>query len=48
MIMESVALLAKNSKPTDLQTRQALANNLCKCGTHARILRAVKRAVGTE
>jgi nicotinate dehydrogenase subunit A len=47
MIMESAAFLAKNRKPTDAQIRQALANNLCRCGTHARIVRAVKRASGT-
>jgi len=49
MIMEAAAFLAgfgKNKKPTDAEIRQALANNLCRCGTHARILRAVKRAAG--
>ena len=44
MIMESAAFLAKNKKPTEAQIKQALANNLCRCGTHARIIRAVKRA----
>jgi nicotinate dehydrogenase subunit A len=44
MIMESAALLATNKKPTDAQIRQALANNLCRCGTHDRIVKAVKRA----
>src|SRR5450759_2390292 len=44
MIMQSAALLTKNKKPTDAQIRDALANNLCRCGTHARIVRAVKRA----
>jgi nicotinate dehydrogenase subunit A len=44
MIMESVAFLAKNKKPTEAQIKDALANNLCRCGTHARIIRAVKRA----
>jgi nicotinate dehydrogenase subunit A len=44
MIMESAAFLAKNRKPTETQIKQALANNLCRCGTHARIVRAVKRA----
>jgi nicotinate dehydrogenase subunit A len=44
MIMESAAFLAKNRKPTDAAIKNALANNLCRCGTHARILRAVKRA----
>jgi nicotinate dehydrogenase subunit A len=44
MIMESAAFLATNKKPTDAQIKQALAKNLCRCGTHARIIRAVKRA----
>ncbi len=44
MIMESAAFLATNKKPTDAEIKQALAKNLCRCGTHARIVRAVKRA----
>jgi nicotinate dehydrogenase subunit A len=44
MIMESAAFLAKNKKPTEAAIKKALANNLCRCGTHARIVRAVKRA----
>ena len=48
MIMESAAFLAKNRKPTEAQIKQALANNLCRCGTHARIVRAVKRASETS
>ncbi|HWV54751.1 (2Fe-2S)-binding protein [Pseudorhodoplanes sp.] len=44
MIMESAAFLASNKKPSDAQIRQALANNLCRCGTHDRIVKAVKRA----
>ena len=47
MIMESAAFLATNKKPTEAQIKQALANNLCRCGTHARIVRAVQRAAGT-
>jgi nicotinate dehydrogenase subunit A len=46
MIMTSKALLDKNPKPTDDQIKEALAGNLCRCGTHTRILRAVKRASG--
>jgi nicotinate dehydrogenase subunit A len=46
MIMTTKALLDKNPKPTDTQIKQALAGNLCRCGTHIRILRAVKRASG--
>jgi nicotinate dehydrogenase subunit A len=44
MIMESAAFLATNKKPTDAEIKQALANNLCRCGTHVRIVDAVKRA----
>jgi nicotinate dehydrogenase subunit A len=47
MIMESAALLAVNKKPSEADIRKALANNLCRCGTHVRILAAVKRAAGT-
>jgi nicotinate dehydrogenase subunit A len=46
MVMTSKALLDKNPKPTDAQIKEALAGNLCRCGTHIRILRAVKRASG--
>ena len=46
MIMSTKALLDKTPKPTDSQIREALAGNLCRCGTHIRILRAVKRASG--
>jgi nicotinate dehydrogenase subunit A len=46
MIMSTKALLDRNPKPTDAQIREALAGNLCRCGTHVRILRAVKRASG--
>ncbi len=45
MIMATAALLAKNPHPTDEQIREALDGNLCRCGAHLRILRAVKRAV---
>ena len=48
MIMTSKALLDKNPKPTDRQIREALTGNLCRCGTHTRILRAVKRASGQQ
>jgi nicotinate dehydrogenase subunit A len=44
MIMQSAAFLAKNKKPSDADIKNALAGNLCRCGTHARIVRAVKRA----
>ena len=44
MIMESAAFLRTNKKPTEMQVKEALANNLCRCGTHARIVKAVMRA----
>ena len=44
MIMTTVALLSRSSHLTDAQIRQALDGNLCRCGTHLRILRAVRRA----
>ena len=44
MIMQAKALLDHNKRPTEAQIRQALAANLCRCGTHVRIVRAVKRA----
>jgi nicotinate dehydrogenase subunit A len=44
MIMEAAALLAANKSPNEDQIRQALASNLCRCGTHTRIIQAVKRA----
>ena len=46
MIMQAAAYLAKNKNPSEPEIRQALANNLCRCGTHLRIVRAVKRAAG--
>jgi nicotinate dehydrogenase subunit A len=44
MIMQAKALLERNQRPTEDEIRQALAGNLCRCGTHVRIVRAVKRA----
>jgi nicotinate dehydrogenase subunit A len=44
MIMEAAAFLAINSKPSEADIKDALAGNLCRCGTHARIVRAVQRA----
>ncbi|MDR7037239.1 MULTISPECIES: (2Fe-2S)-binding protein [Methylobacterium] len=44
MIMQSAALLAQNPKPSRAEILQALAGNLCRCGTHLRIVRAVERA----
>ena len=44
MIITTAALLWKIPHPSDLQIREALDGNLCRCGAHPRILRAVKRA----
>jgi len=44
MMMRAQALLQRNPKPTDEQIRGALEINLCRCGTHMRIIRAVHRA----
>src|SRR5215470_3280948 len=44
MMMRAQALLQRISKPTDEQIRAELAPHLCRCGTHMRILRAVRRA----
>ena len=44
MIMAAVAFLRTNREPSDPQIREALDGNLCRCGSHARVLRAVKRA----
>jgi nicotinate dehydrogenase subunit A len=46
MIMQAAALLARTPNPTADQIRQELAANLCRCGTHLRIVRAVQRAAG--
>ena len=44
MMMRAQALLQRNPKPTPEQVRAELQPNLCRCGTHMRILRAVHRA----
>jgi nicotinate dehydrogenase subunit A len=44
MIMSAKALLDTQPKPTDAQIKQALTGNLCRCGTHNRVVRAVQRA----
>ena len=44
MIMRTAALLWKTPHPGDMQIREALDGNLCRCGAHPRILRAVRRA----
>jgi nicotinate dehydrogenase subunit A len=42
--MSAKALLDAKPRPTDAEIRAALKGNLCRCGTHLRILRAIKRA----
>jgi nicotinate dehydrogenase subunit A len=44
MIMRAQSLLQKNHNPSDADIRTAMQPNLCRCGTHMRILRAVRRA----
>ena len=44
MIMTAQALLDKNANPSDKEIKDALNGVLCRCGTHLRIVRAVKRA----
>jgi nicotinate dehydrogenase subunit A len=44
MIMTAVAFLRTSREPAEPQIREALDGNLCRCGSHARVIRAVKRA----
>jgi aerobic-type carbon monoxide dehydrogenase small subunit (CoxS/CutS family) len=44
MIMRAQALLERNSRPTEAELRHHMSPGLCRCGTHMRILRAVRRA----
>ncbi|TDW28269.1 aerobic-type carbon monoxide dehydrogenase small subunit (CoxS/CutS family) [Rhizobium azibense] len=44
MMMSAAALLKQNATPTDEEIRSALRTNLCRCGTHMRILAAIRRA----
>lgn len=46
MVMTAAALLARKPQATLAEAKEALAGNLCRCGTHQRILRAVMRAAG--
>ena len=43
IIMAAAALLGGNPHPTDGEIRAALADNLCRCGSHARVMRAIRR-----
>ena len=44
MVMRATALLAKDPRADEKKIREALQPHLCRCGTHMRILRAVKKA----
>lgn len=46
IIMTAKALLDANPQPSEAEIRAALKGNLCRCGTHQRILRAIQRAAG--
>jgi nicotinate dehydrogenase subunit A len=48
MIMTAKALLDANPNPRTDEIKQALAKNLCRCGSHLRIVRAVQRAASGE
>lgn len=44
MVMTATALLQRKRNPSEAEIREALAGNLCRCGTHTRIIKAVQRA----
>jgi len=44
ILIAAAALLAKNPRPTESEVRTALDRNLCRCGSHNRMVRAVLRA----
>ncbi|MDQ3818934.1 MAG: (2Fe-2S)-binding protein [Acidobacteriota bacterium] len=44
MIMSGVGLLSKNSRPTEQEIARAMQGNVCRCGTHPRIVAAINRA----
>lgn len=44
IIMQAAAFLKENTRPTEADIKNALRNNICRCGTHVRIVAAVKRA----
>jgi nicotinate dehydrogenase subunit A len=46
IIMSAAALLAEKKKPSEADIREALDGNLCRCGTHQRVVRAVMAASG--
>jgi len=48
MVITAKVLLDKNPNPTDADIKAALAGTICRCGSHVRIVRAVKRAAGQK
>ncbi len=44
LVMTARAFLERNRRPTEPEVREALAGNLCRCGSHVRVIRAVMRA----
>ena len=48
IVMTAKVLLDRNPNPTELQIRQALQNNLCRCGSHLRVIRAIQRAASAR
>jgi aerobic-type carbon monoxide dehydrogenase small subunit (CoxS/CutS family) len=47
MIMNATALLMKNPKPTRQEIIQGMEDNLCRCGAHVRIIKAIETAATT-
>jgi nicotinate dehydrogenase subunit A len=47
LVMTAHAFLQQNRRPTESEVKQALAGNLCRCGSHVRVIRAVMRAAAT-
>jgi nicotinate dehydrogenase subunit A len=48
MIMQAKAFLDQTAKPTEAEIKAALAGNLCRCGTHVQIVRAVQRVIAAR
>ena len=46
--MQAIALLQEKPKPTDSDIENAMAGNICRCGTYQRIRAAIKQAAGLE
>jgi isoquinoline 1-oxidoreductase alpha subunit len=47
-IMQAIALLAETPKPSDAEIENAMAGNICRCGTYQRIRAAIKQAAGVK